>query len=451
MNAGTKNAQIYTVEGLTREIKMLLEDRYPFIWITGEISNLALPASGHAYFSLKDNRAVISGVMFKTQRRKLTFALENGMKITGMARLTLYEPRGNYQLIFEHMAPEGAGALQVAFEQLKARLADEGLFDREHKKTLPFLPERISVITSGTGAAVRDIIHVATRRFPACALEIVPVRVQGEGCEHEIAHAIKRVNDLKRSDLIILARGGGSLEDLWAFNTETLARAIFTSEIPVITGVGHETDFTIADFVSDLRVPTPSAAAEMALPDRSDLIRTVRQQEGRLSTAIQKRLQTLNQRLDDLSSRLKSPDRILREFRQRLNEGGFRLNTAMKQRFSKDRERLFWLRRTLDGALPRLGLTEHRSRLESMNTRLDQAMGGSLRDRRTRVTDLAAHLESLSPRAVLDRGYSITREADTGRVVMAGDEVAPEDRLEIILSKGRLVTRVEQGYGQEDI
>ena len=441
MNTGS--GHIYTVQGLTREIKDLLEDRYPFLWITGEISNLAVPASGHAYFSLKDDRAVISGVMFKTQRRRLQFEPENGMKITGMARLSLYEPRGSYQLIFEHMAPEGTGALQVAFEQLKSKLSEQGLFDKEHKKKLPFLPEKINVITSGTGAAVRDIIHVATRRFPGCALEIVPVRVQGQGAENEIAHALEQVNALKRSELIILARGGGSLEDLWAFNTEILARAIFASDIPIITGIGHETDFTIADFVSDLRAPTPSAAAEMALPNRDELLRTLKNYEQSLGTAMHRRMDTLHLRLDDLAARLKSPDRVIQEFRQRVNDNKYRLDSAMKQRFCRDRERLFWLRRTLDNTLPRLGLAENRNRVENSMTRLEQAMEKIVQNGRSRVGELAASLAPLNPQAVLDRGYSITRKADSGRVVMAADEVGSRDRLEIILSKGRLVTRVE--------
>ncbi|MCA1787890.1 MAG: exodeoxyribonuclease VII large subunit, partial [Desulfobacteraceae bacterium] len=246
----TKTGHIYSVSRLTREIKTILEDRFPFVWITGEISNYATPASGHSYFSLKDSGAVISCVMFKNQKRNLKFRLESGLKIMGLARLSLYEPRGSYQLIFEHMEPEGAGSLQKAFEQLKQKLGDEGLFDAVHKQPIPFLPRKISVITSGTGAAVHDIINIAVRRFPNCRLEIVPVSVQGDAARDEIVYAIEAVNKRRQADVIILARGGGSLEDLAAFNCEIVARAIFTSHIPVITGIGHETDFTIADFVA---------------------------------------------------------------------------------------------------------------------------------------------------------------------------------------------------------
>ena len=218
---------IYSVSLLTREIKSLLEDRFPFVWLTGEISNCATPASGHSYFSLKDDQAVIRCVMFKNQKRNLKFALANGLKVMGLARLTVYEPQGAYQLIFEHVEPEGAGALQKAFEQLKKKLGDEGLFDTVHKKPLPLLPRKISVITSGTGAAVRDIIHISIRRFPGCVLEIVPVSVQGNAAIHQIVCAIETVNALDSSDVIILARGGGSLEDLAAFNSEKVARSVF--------------------------------------------------------------------------------------------------------------------------------------------------------------------------------------------------------------------------------
>ncbi|MBU1341798.1 MAG: exodeoxyribonuclease VII large subunit, partial [Proteobacteria bacterium] len=255
--AEKKTGHIYTVSKLTREIKSLLEDTYPFIWIIGEISNYSVPASGHAYFTLKDHQALINCVIFKNQKLRLKFEPENGLKIIGMARLTLYEPRGSYQLIFEHMEPEGAGSMQVAFEQLKIKLSEKGFFDAKYKKPIPFLPSAISIITSATGAAVRDIIIVAQRRFSNCHLEIIPVKVQGDGSDTQICEAIKFVNQYQRTDLIILARGGGSLEDLAAFNSEAVATVIFESNIPIITGIGHETDFTIADFVADLSdIPT---------------------------------------------------------------------------------------------------------------------------------------------------------------------------------------------------
>ena len=263
--------EIFTVSKFTKEIKLLLEETYPFIWITGEISNCFTPISNHSYFSLKDDKAVISCVIFSGQKKKLKFELENGLKIIGMARLTLYEPKGTYQLIFEHVEPKGAGALQISFEQLKNKLSNKGLFDEKYKKQIPFLSSKISIITSPTGAAVQDIINVFKRRFINCPIEIVPVKVQGADSATQIIDAIKLVNNINTSELIILARGGGSFEDLNSFNTEIVAKALFDSAIPIITGIGHETDFTIADFVADLRAPTPSAAAELALPEKQYL------------------------------------------------------------------------------------------------------------------------------------------------------------------------------------
>ncbi|WDP86336.1 MAG: exodeoxyribonuclease VII large subunit [Desulfobacter sp.] len=437
------NGRIYTVAALTRELKDLLENQYPFLWISGEVSNYVTPASGHSYFSLKDTHAVISCVMFKNQKRRLEFTPENGMKITGMARLSLYEPRGSYQLIFEHLEKEGHGDLQAAFEQLKASLAARGWFDASHKKKLPFMPGKICVVTSGTGAAVRDIIHVAKRRFPGCLLEIFPVKVQGDMAEHEIAQALNILNELNRSDLIILARGGGSIEDLWAFNTETVAKAVFESQISVITGVGHEIDFTIVDFVADVRAPTPSAAAEMALPDQAALLRQVMANQTALNQRMENRLRVLTQRLQDLSARLKSPARVVDDFRFRIEEKEASLHLAMKMRLSWDRERLFWLRRTLDNTLPLPRIHEQAVYVRGLAAALDQAMAKQTQGLRARVRELAAALESLNPKSVLDRGYSIARQVATGRVIVDAKTVARDDRVEIILSKGRLVTRVE--------
>ena len=444
------NNNIYTVAKLTREIKHLLEDRFPFVWVTGEISNYVVPASGHAYFSLKDDRAVISCVMFRNQKRRLAFGPENGIKIVGMARLSLYEPRGAYQLIFEHLALDGAGALQADFEQLKQKLASQGLFDPAHKKKLPFLPSRISVITSGTGAAVRDIIHVATRRFPGCALEIVPVKVQGEDAPAQIIQALYAVNDQARSDLIILARGGGSLEDLWAFNSEGLARALFASELPVVTGIGHEIDFTIADFVADLRAPTPSAAAEMALPDCSALAARVQGLGLGLETAMARQFQMNRTKLSDLASRLKSPARVVDDHRFRLEELQARTASAMTRQIRRTREHLSWLTRALAASLTPVGIQDSKKQVHSLAGRLDQAMTLQLRGARSRLSQGATTLDALNPQSVLDRGYSIARDMATGRVIRDARQTHPDDRVEITLSKGRLVTRVEKN-GQKNI
>lgn len=443
MLAETDNNRMYTVGRLTREIKTLLEEAYPFIWITGEISNYVTPASGHSYFSLKDASAVISCVMFKNQKRGMAFTPENGIKVTGIARISLYEPRGNYQLIFEHLEPEGKGSLQQAFDALKRKLADKGWFDAAHKKDLPLIPGKVSVITSGTGAAVKDVINVAVRRFPGCPLEIVPVNVQGETAEHEIASALDLVNQCNTSSLIILARGGGSIEDLWAFNTETVARAIFESGIPVVTGIGHEIDFTIADFVADLRAPTPSAAAELALPDHQALMHQVTRLKDSMDQAMKKRLLVLTDRLQDLKSRLKNPSRVADDFRFRIEDAEIRLHSAMMQRLEKDRERLFWLKRTLDNTLPLSRIREKTRWVTDLRSALALAMDRYVETRTSRLRQAGARLEALNPRAILDRGYSITRDLATGRVVTDAETVSRDDRVEIILSKGRLVTRVE--------
>jgi exodeoxyribonuclease VII large subunit len=400
--AEKQNRQIHTVSSLTRRIKSILEENFAFVWIIGEISNHAIPASGHSYFTLKDQDVVINAVMFKNQKRALKFDPENGMKIMGLARLTLYEPRGTYQLVFEHLEPAGAGALQIGFEQLKARLAKKGFFDEQYKKKLPVLPLKIAVITSGTGAALKDIIKVCQRRFPNCRLEIIPVQVQGDAAPAQISEALETANKTDDCDLIILARGGGSLEDLSAFNTEIVARAIFDSAIPVITGIGHETDFTIADFVADLRAPTPSAAAEIAVPDKNHLIRHINELEDRLTLGFRAQLKHFARKVQQLASGLKRPDALIYERRLRLEDYESRLRNLMTVHISGARERL---------------------------------------------AKYKARLAALDPVSVLKRGYSIVRAAEDGRIITDAQGLRPGDSLEIILARGQVTTKVEKING----
>ena len=268
--------KIYTVSELNALIKSLLEQQFPFVWVVGEISNFRIPLSGHFYFTLKDEASQLNAVMFRGQHRQLKFEPEDGMRVTGMGRLSVYEPRGSYQIILEYLEPSGVGGLQIAYEKLKARLADEGLFDQQYKKPLPFLPHKMALITSPSGAVVHDMLNIIDRRFSNTQIEIFPVKVQGTGAEEEIVEALRMLNDRIGVDLGILARGGGSLEDLQAFNSERVARAIFASKIPIIAAIGHETDYTIADFVADLRAPTPSAAAELAVPIKYELLQKVK-------------------------------------------------------------------------------------------------------------------------------------------------------------------------------
>ncbi|MCP3943152.1 MAG: exodeoxyribonuclease VII large subunit [Desulfobacteraceae bacterium] len=436
---------MYTVSTLTKKIKFFLEERFNFLWITGEISNYAVPASGHSYFSLKDANAVISCVMFKNQKRGLKFTLESGMKIIGLARISLYEPRGAYQLIFEHLEPEGAGSLQVAFEQLKKKLLSQGLFEDSHKKKIPFLPSTIFVITSGTSAAVRDIIQVAKRRFAGCHLKIVPVQVQGEAAIVQIVDAIQAVNLIsKHVDLIILARGGGSIEDLCAFNCEKVARAIFKSTTPVITGIGHETDFTIADFVADLRAPTPSAAAELALPDKNALIQQINRLKVSCTHVMNRKTDFFHQKLDDLNSRLKNPDRILDDFKIRIKNYDARIKRNLETRVLHNKERVFLLQKILEGKTPLDKIREHRNCVSRLTAALGLGMDRRLSACKTKILEMDAKLDVLNPKSILDRGYSIARILPGKKILLDAKDAALDDKIEIVLSKGRLVTRVEE-------
>ncbi|SLM32677.1 Exodeoxyribonuclease 7 large subunit [Desulfamplus magnetovallimortis] len=449
-------AHIYTVSSLTKEIKNLLEERYPFVWVTGEISNFALPSSGHAYFSLKDADSIINGVMFRNQIKRLGFNPENGMKITALGRISLYEPRGSYQLIVEHMAPDGVGALQVRFEQLKKQLALEGLFDKAHKKPIPFLPSKISIITSPTGSVIRDIIQVTSRRFSGFHLEIAPVKVQGEFAEQEIKQAIENINLMakqketsviqkqKPSELIIIARGGGSLEDLSPFNSETVARAVFASEIPVISAVGHETDFTICDFVADVRAPTPSAAAEIAVPEKRILLNSVNVMQNRLINTLQQRMLNLKKHLEDLKTRIKSPKVLIHDMQLRVDDLEQRLIHRMKWHISGSRDQLGWLKSLLGTSNPQKKIPALKDDIEHLTTRLNIALKGKISQHKAALDSATANLEALGPMAVLSRGYSITRRCRDNHILRSASEVSNHDKVEIILSKGTLVCEVSE-------
>jgi len=439
--------QIYTVSGLTREIKALIEERYPFVWITGEISNLSVPASGHAYFSLKDRDAVISGVMFRNQLKRLKFNLAHGIKITGMGRLSLYEPRGGYQIIFEHIEPGGAGALQLAFEQLKARLAKEGLFDESRKKKIPPLPRRITLITSPTGAAVRDIIQVASRRFPGIQLEVMPVQVQGETAPSSICRALELVNVRHTTDLIILARGGGSLEDLAAFNTEEVARSVFNSEIPIISAIGHETDFTITDFTADLRAPTPSAAAELACPEKSQLIKKILQLEAALTGSFTRYLDGLETRLREISSRLRGPEAYIGDMRFRMDDLQSRLTGQMTKQIHDTAMIHARLQERLMASPPSKDCPDLEKNVQNLETRLRTAMAGILTICRARTREMEAGLTALDPRAVLERGYTIARKLPGREILTHSRQTRKHDMIELTLAEGRINCQVEDTHG----
>ena len=445
--------KIYSVSDLNTNIKSLLEESFPFVWIFGEISNFRIPASGHYYFSLKDAASQISAVMFRGQQRKLKFEPEDGMSVTGMGRISVYEPRGTYQIILEYLEFSGVGALQVAFEQLKSRLADEGLFKDEHKIELPFIPNKIGVITSRSGAVVHDILQVVNRRFPNSAIQVFPVKVQGQGAVEEIVSALEVLNRLDECDVAILARGGGSLEDLQAFNSEPVARAIFGSRVPVISAVGHETDYTIADFVADLRAPTPSAAAEVVVPEKSALERRCKEIEALLRSNIINYFNNLNLRIREVSKRLLDPRRRIEDLRLRIDDLHLRLNRTFGYRLRRDRENLGFRAARLSANNPRFLIQKIKKQLEQNYNNLIKSFIIFNNSKQVRIRELTAKLEALSPVAILSRGYSITHTIPDGRVVKDPHAVSLNQDLEVRVAKGRLFCRVKgkSTNGQKDI
>lgn len=428
--------QLYTVSKLTKEIKVLLENKFPFIWISGEISNLTIPASGHLYFTLKDKTAQIGAVMFRGQRRQLKFDVADGMQIIGLGRISVYEPRGTYQVIFEYLEPKGVGALQFAFEQLKARLAEEGLFDVSHKKALPFLPEKIALITSPTGAVVHDMLQVLSRRFPGMRIVIIPVKVQGEGAVEELVAAIRLLNDIKHIDVAIIARGGGSIEDLQAFNDESVARAIFAATVPIVSAVGHETDFTIADFVADMRAPTPSVAAELVVPLKHELIRRVETLSHRLPRFSHQHLSHLRFQVAQMDRRLIHPAKKLQDLQLRLDELVGRLTRNVQGVHRLNLERLVRRIEALQSNTPSVRVARNRDKLRQMEGRLLLGRHYYVNGKKSAFQKLIAKLQALSPLAILSRGYSITRTVPEGRVVKDAGEVRAGRELEIIVEKG---------------
>jgi exodeoxyribonuclease VII large subunit len=436
--------RIFTVSQLTAEIKDLLEDRFPFIWITGEISNFRSPSSGHFYFVLKDADAQISAVMFRGQNQMLKFALEDGMRVTGLGRINVYEPRGTYQIVLEYLEPKGAGALQAAFEQLKAKLASEGLFDPIHKREIPFLPRRIAVVTSPTGSVVHDILHVLNRRFSTLPVLIYPVKVQGDGSDIEIASALDRINDRSDIDVIILARGGGSLEDLQAFNSETTARAIFRSEIPVISAVGHETDYTISDFVADLRAPTPSAAAELAVPRKDDLVRRHVELFWDLKSALNIRFQNMRIRIDGFSQRLIDPRRKLIDLRMKTDDYNDRIVRSMRNALHTKHNIAEWCLSRLFSTSPQRGIENNKLKLKEISNNILYIINKIISMNRSEMNRLIGKIDALNPHAVLDRGYSITQRLPDEAIVYSSDMIDPGEKIRVTLSKGSLIGRVER-------
>lgn len=436
--------EVLTVSQLNGRARVLLEDVFSSIWVEGEISNLARPASGHVYFTLKDSGAQVRCALFRNNAARVRQALRDGLAVKVRGKVSLFEGRGDYQLILDTVEPAGDGALRLAFEALKEKLGAEGLFAAERKRALPAHPQRIGIISSPTGAVIRDIISVFRRRAPQVELNLIPTAVQGREAIGQIVRALQKA-DAQGFDALILARGGGSLEDLWCFNEEPVARAIAACVTPIVSAVGHETDVSISDFVADVRAPTPSAAAELLAPDSSDLQRRLESLQRRLLLRIQSRLAHDRLRLDSLTRRLRHPGERLRQQAQRLDDLDMRLRRAFEQRLNQRRERLARLDTRLAAQHPGRTLVLLKQRLDNLAERLPRAMRETLKDRRQQLQAQVQMLEVVSPLATLGRGYSILLD-ERGQAIRSAAQTQNGQRLKARLGEGELLVRVEDNH-----
>ncbi len=442
--------EIFSVSQLNRRARQLLETHIPLLWVEGELSNVSIPSSGHWYFTLKDDQAQVRCAMFRNRNMAVRFRPQQGQHVLVRARVSLYEGRGDYQIIAEHMEEAGAGALQRAFEQLKATLAAEGLFDPTHKKPLPSIPKRIGVITSPTGAAIRDILSVLERRFPAVPVSVIPVAVQGKEAAPQLVRALELANRSGLFDVIILARGGGSLEDLWPFNEEMVARAIYASQIPVVSGVGHEVDFTIADFVADLRAPTPTAAAELITPDGEDWLDKFIGFEVLLEEAMARKLRHLQQKLDWLRQRLRHPRQHLQQQAQRLDNLELRLKNQIHKQLTNSDNRLRQLQIRLQAKHPGTQVKLLLAKVEQMRNRLERCLRQSLQHKRERFAQAHRLLNTLNPLQTLDRGYALVTRLDNGELIHNSQQLTPGDQVKTRLADGEFIARVESIHPDTD-
>lgn len=441
MQNNPTDRRIYSVSQLNRSVRQLLETQLPLLWVEGEISNFARPASGHWYLSLKDDQAQVRCAMFRNANQRVNFQPTNGTQILVRCRAGLYEGRGEYQLIIEHMEEAGTGALKRKFEQLKQQLANEGLFDNQHKQPMPTAVSHIGVITSATGAAIKDILSVLDRRFPAIKVSIFPTAVQGEQAAGQIVDALAMANQQSQCDALIVGRGGGSLEDLWPFNEESVARAIFNSKIPIVSAVGHEVDFTIADFVADLRAPTPSAAAELLSPDGQDLLDQFMGFEILLSEALIRKIRQLEQRADFLQKRLQHPGRKLQQQSQHMAQLRIRLQRAIAAQLQQQRAQMDQLQNKLLGQSPEQTIIHGQQRITQSVKQLMRSMQQQLANKQTK-TDQAMHLlDTVSPLSTLGRGYAIIRDQHNA-VIKTVKEVKSGDQLISQLADGEIVVSV---------
>ena len=435
---------VFSVSALNQKARQTVESALGTVWVEGEISNLARPASGHMYWSLKDSHAQVRCAMFRQYGRQLGFVPRNGLQVTVRAQASIYEARGDYQLIVDYMEEAGEGLLRRKFEQLKARLEAEGSFAAERKQLLPELPNRIGVITSASGAAVHDVITALRRRFPAIPVLIYPSPVQGEGSAEKLAAALDLANARKECDLIILTRGGGSLEDLWAFNEEVLARAIVRSALPVISGVGHETDFTIADFVADLRAPTPSQAAELAVPNQAEYVRNLHQMLGQMGRAMRHRLAQEFNQFTILEHRLERthPGYALRERAQRVDDAERALHDVLKSLLAERQRKLQRLELRLTTRNPAANINLQSALCDRFGTRMHNAIRRQLETISHRIGIAEKALQALSPLATLDRGYAIVTASGSGQVISNANTCSVGDQIDVRLHCGRLEANI---------
>ncbi len=443
---------VYTVSRLNREVRLLLESGLPLLWLEGEVSNFATPASGHWYFSLKDGTAQVRCAMWRQRNSAVRFRPKEGMLLLARARVGLYEPRGEYQLIVEHLEEAGEGALKREFEKLKARLAAEGLFDAERKRPLPAVPRRIGIVTSPTGAAVHDILRVLRARFPAAGVVIYPTAVQGAAAVPEIVRAIETASRRAEVDVLLVARGGGSLEDLWCFNDERVARAIAASRIPTVSGVGHEVDVTIADFVADVRAPTPSAAALAAVPDKSAWLESLALLESRLGGAMGRFLRAQHLFFGALTQRLQisHPGARLAQHAQRLDDLEQRMRLALRSTVLHQRQRLESLNTRLWRENPRHRLEVLCAHAAQLRQRLTATFGAQLGALDQGLALAARTLDAVSPLATLARGFAVVSRAEDGALLRDAADAPPGTEIETRLARGRLRARVSAQLKDED-
>ena len=432
-------------------LRTSIEAQFSDIWLEGELSNLRAPGSGHVYCTLKDKASQIRAVLFRSTAVRLRFALQEGLHVIVRGRLTVYEPRGEYQIVLDTVEPKGIGALQLAFEQLKERLATEGLFDQDRKKSIPAFPRTVGVVTSLTGAAIRDILAVLRRRWPTLHILIAPVQVQGENAGRQIAEALTALNKLGSVDVIIVGRGGGSLEDLWSFNEEIVVRAIAGSHVPVVSAVGHEIDVTLADFVADLRAPTPSAAAEAVVPVLAETVERLRELKVRLGQVMLRHCAFERQRLDAGIRGVTDLRLRLQEAAQRTDDMVDRLREMVQQLLTAWRERVHGVQRDLSGLNPILAIKQGLAIVPQFSKRLEGQMGVILAQHRYRIHAKLAQLNTLSPLAILGRGYSILQTVPAGKILHRANDVGVGQELEAQLASGRLSCTVTQVFDDSSV